>query len=286
MKRKANETENPFGDLGSTSEESSDEGGDKKKPRVTKTNEQADPLSPSWTTIGPPEVDERKRQVNELGNSIYTAICSLEYEEFKTKMEQKDDVFIDDLTLSIEAFSDQLSMIMYDSDHSNWDNLPIISPNECTKLVHHCHKDTRKCARSLPGYYVKSKNHHGDTRKAFIPHMYKVLQDYGFFHRYLGYDMIDEYVPLHTLTGIDWGVEIGYKLGTIPGFNPDDKKRNEIEHLNKMRTRIRRVQFLRAFDVRCCLNKEPDYSHAKFDNVLNDIYMALGKQLRKRIGSS
>lgn len=275
---------NPFGELGSTSGEdsgrSSDDYRNIKRPRVA--DEQEDPLSPSWATVVSPEIDGKKKQVNELGRSIYEAICSLGYDNFKTKMEKKDDEFIDSLTLSIEALVDQLSMIMYDIDSSNWSNIPIIDPNNCTKLRHHCHKDTRKCARSLPGYYTKSKKQHGDPRKAFIPQMYKVLQDYGFFHRYLGYNMIDEYVPFSTLDGIKWGIKIGYKLGTIPGVDREDKKKKEIEYLKTMRTRIRRVQFLRAFDVRCCLEKEGDASHKKFDSILEKIYIALDEEMTRR----
>jgi len=36
--------------------------------------------------------------------------------------------------------------------------------------------------------------------------------------------MIDAYIPVSQLNQIDWGVEIGYKLGTIPGENPADKQ--------------------------------------------------------------
>ena len=275
---------NPFGELGSTSEEesgsSSDDDRKIKRPRVTEGQE--DPLSPSWNTVVSPEIDERKNQVNELGRSIYEAICSLTYDNFKTKMENKDDEFIDSLTLSIEVFVDQLSMIMYDIDASNWDNIPIIDQNDCVNLVHLCRKDTMKCARSLPGYYATSKKQHGDPRKAFIPQIYKILQDCGFFHRYLGYNMIDKYVPLHTWQDIYWGIKIGYGLGKIQGINEEDKKRRRIEHLNKMKTRIRRVQFLRAFDVRCCLDKERDEGHQKFDGVLERIYQALERALERR----
>ena len=229
-----------------------------------------------------PEIDGRKKQVNDLGTSIYEAICSLKYDDFKTKMENKDDKFIDDLTLSIEVFVDQLSMIMYDIDASNWDNIPIIDRNDCVNLVHLCRKDTMKCARSLPGYYATSKKHHGDLRKAFIPQMYKILQDYGFFHRYLGYNMIDKYVPLHILESEDWTLEIGVSLGKIQSINEEDEKRKQIEHLNKIKTRIRRVQFLRAFDVRCCLDKERDEGHQKFDGILEDIYQLLERELEER----
>lgn len=246
------------------------------------SDEQRDPVSPSWTTIVPHGTNEQKKLVNELRKSIYEAICSLEYADFKTRMEEKDGEFIDSLTLSIEAFVDQLSMTMYDIDASDWDDLPVINPSDCTKLIHHCHKDTMKCARSLPGYYATSNKQHGDPRKAFIPQMYKVLQDYGFFHRYLGYNLIDKYIPVGDLTNVQWGIKIGYKLGTIPGIDVEDKKRNEIDHLNNMKTRIRRVQFLRAFDVRCCLKKDPDSGHEKFDDILEIIYSALDIELRDR----
>ena len=276
---------NPFGDLGSTSEEdsgsSSEDDKDAKRHRVT--DGQGGTVSPSWTTVVPQGTNGQKKLVNELGKSIYEAICSLEYEDFKTRMEGKDGEFIDSLTLSIETFVNYLSMIMYDINDSDWDDLPVINPNDCTKLSHHCHKDTMRCARSLPGYYAKSnKQQHGDPRKAFIPQMYKVLQDYGFFHRYLGYNMIDSYVPIGELENVNWGIKIGYKLGTIPGTDPEDKKRNEIEHLNKMKTRIRRVQFLRAFDVRCCLEKDPDSGHRRFDGTLEIIYAALDIELSDR----
>lgn len=50
------------------------------------------------TTVKAPDVNEKIRQVNDLGKSIYTAICSLNYEKFKEKMESKDPEFIYDLT--------------------------------------------------------------------------------------------------------------------------------------------------------------------------------------------
>jgi len=189
-------------------------------------------------------------------------------------MENKDSTFIDDLTLSIETFIDQISMMMFDTSTTNWGNLPVINPSNCTNFTHHCHKETMKCPRSIPGY--------------FIPQMYKILQDYGFFHQYLGYNMIDAYIPVSQLNQIDWGVEIGYKLGTIPGENPADKQTKEMEHLRNMKLRIRRVQFMRSFDVMklrirrvqfmrsfdvtCCLQKTADYDHIKFDNILQNVY--------------
>lgn len=262
-----------FSDLGSTSSDSSepsDNEREEKRPRVISEN-----LSPTWTTVKATEVNEKRKQVNDLGKSIYTAICSLNYENFKENMESKDPEFIDDLTKSIEVFIDQLVMVMYDTDRTNWTDIPLIQQVDCANLVHHCHKDTMKCPRSIPGYYATSKKQHGDPRKAFIPQMYKILQDYGFFHRYLGYNMIDAYVTIKDLNSTDWALQIGVKIGEINDENQEIRVRKRIQHINDMKTRIRRVQFLRAFDVRCCLEKEPDSGHKQFDSVLQEVYNAL-----------
>jgi len=42
---------------------------------------------------------------------------------------------------------------------------------------------------------------------------------------------------------------------------------------------------MRSFDVTCCLQKTADYDHIKFDDILQNVYNSVEKQLTKRINN-
>ena len=100
------------------------------------------------------------------------------------------------------------------------------------------------------------------------------VHDYGFFHQYLSYNTIDKYIPIETLEAENWTFKIGRMGGYIAGINGNDRNA-EKEFYILMKTRVRRLQFLRSFDVECCLSRPPDIDHLKMDRVLEKVALAI-----------
>ena len=110
------------------------------------------------------------------------------------------------------------------------------------------------------------------SNKQFIPQLYHVHQDYGFFFEYLQFPAIIDTIPRLSCGDIsrDWA----YRLGSITGV---EEHQNGIvgkkQLLKKMMLRIRRVQFLRELDVVCCLDHEYFSEH-----VLKPVYKTLERK--------
>ena len=110
------------------------------------------------------------------------------------------------------------------------------------------------------------------SNKQFIPQLYHVHQDYGFFFEYLQFPAIIDTIPKMSCSDIS--SEWSYDLGSIM---KDEEHQNGIvgkkQLLKKMMLRIRRVQFLRELDVVCCLNHEYFSEH-----VLKPVYKTLERK--------
>lgn len=208
-----------------------------------------------------PDLDyHQKKFIRTLGDQLFHMICSGRDPIFKTKMEQRDVNYIDTLSQLIDMFTDQLSSVI------------VTDKNEITS----CENSKKYCkagtaCRFLPGYYASEKNKEGNpVHKGFIPQMYKILQDYGFFYFYFGIDTISQKLPnckiiekIEELSPIDLALRFGASL---------DKN---VVVMDKAILRLNRVIFLRDFNVQCCLETLPDSNHIAFNKVLEDIASAI-----------
>ncbi len=61
----------------------------------------------------------------------------------------------------------------------------------------------------------------------------------------------------------------------LDGEHKNDKQ----GFLRMLIKRVRRVQFLRSFDIKCCLNIAQDENHEKFDKVLTGVDEELSERL-------
>ena len=198
-------------------------------------------------------------------------VCSGRDPNFKTEMTNKNPLYIEELSDEIDEYVDELVRTNYSTfiDLLGFDIPEITRDITCTStLKNQCKlegdmNNEKGCIR-LPGYYENEKN-----AKQFIPQLYHILQDYGFFYHYLKFPMMDKKLTINQLTGIKWGVKLGRILGGLG--SPND----EYRFITIMLLRCRRVQFLRSFDVKCCLQTTPDGDHLTFDGVLENVYNVL-----------
>ena len=112
------------------------------------------------------------------------------------------------------------------------------------------------------------------VEKSFIPQLYHLLQDYDLFSIYMGIINNDEQDDINILQERveDWAVDIGVKLG----------ERNASERVNYAETiliKVKRIQFLREFDERCCRNKESN--HEKMNSVLDTLYQIVKRYVER-----
>ena len=127
-----------------------------------------------------------------------------------------------------------------------------------------CNKGT-KC-KKLPDH---------DIQKSFIPQLYHLLQDYGFFLLYMNIvnnDEKDKDMKKLRKNVTDWCVDIAEGLAKY-------KRDERIRRYKEMLTKIRRVQFLRTFDAICCRNKERN--HKSMDEFLDEIYGVVERKVER-----
>lgn len=199
-------------------------------------------------------------ELDNMSKLLYDNVC-LQSEEFQQKMGKKDPEYIKLLSERIDAFTNKLVCDATSGRFSSW---LIDFAFQCKQLKDtHCHTGN-KC-QVLPGWYK--------DKKAFLPHLYHILQDYGFFWDYIGFNNIDIKNDLFSL-GSEWQEKLTEKQ---EGMTVQEKK----THLSKLMVRVKRVKFLREFDVKCCLQKGQDSNHELFDNVLKGVEIQLSKKLDK-----
>lgn len=200
---------------------------------------------------------------------LFRKVCSGLDPNFKSEMSRKNPVYIEELSHEIDDYVDTLVRTNYTQniDLMEFDIGEIGRDIVCTPLMkQQCGHESdmigdKGCVR-LPGYYEQ------EGPKQFIPQLYHILQDYGFFLNYLKFPMMDTKLSLLEVS-VRWSLKLGRILG---GFN---SKRQEYAFITKMLLRLRRVQFMRAFDVKCCLDTISNKNHEPFDDVLQGVYDAL-----------
>jgi len=161
-------------------------------------------------------------------------------------MSRKNQVYIGQLSDEIDDYVDSLVQTIYDHniDLLSFDLSEIKRDIVCSSIKKQCDRE---------------------SEKQFIPH---ILQDYGFFYYYLKLPMMDKKLSNSQVLS-RWSFKLGKILGRF------HNKRREYRFHTIMLLRLRRVQLLRAFDVKCCLSKEPDGDHIGFDGILDIIYDTL-----------
>lgn len=223
--------------------------------------------SPGWTTkrqkISDDTTDPPEVALEKMKNKLFNKICAGDgLDTFHLSMKEQDEKYIESLTGEIEDYVDLLSASMGVNENT-WDGSHIQRQGVCGEYTDHCFNET--ICRKIPGFRSD------EPGRGFIPQMYHILQDYGFFMQYIGLDNISSKLPMSEL--IDWFIHFGRVIG-----------RNEIKYgktpvlifLDMMMIRMRRVQFLRSFETYCCLGLErSDESHIPIDDALEEIYQAV-----------
>jgi len=200
---------------------------------------------------------------------LFRKVCSGRDENFKIEMTKKNPLYIEDLSDEIDEYVDELVMTNYSTfiDLLGFDVSELRRDITCTYIMkNQCKLEGDKnneegCTR-IPGYYE-----HENVKK-FIPQLYHILQDYGFFYHYLEFPMMDKKLKQWEILS-RWS----FKLGRI--VQKRGTPQNKYRFITIILLRLRRVQFLRAFDVKCCLEKIPDEDHLTFDKVLETVYDTL-----------
>lgn len=195
----------------------------------------------------------RSMSLEDMHKFLFTQICSENkaYKEvFTRKLKAKDEDYINMLSRRLEIYIDKLGdHVLVNGSYT------LVCPYDSYKYC----KDNKKCI-PIPGYYEKEK------MKYFSPQLYHILQDYGFFWNYLGIDTIKEKLPVKTLE-LQYTAKISYHLGA----RAEQIGSNRISILRDMERRLIRVQFMRSFNVQCCVKKEEDQAHITFGKVLDTV---------------
>jgi hypothetical protein len=220
--------------------------------------------------VGKRQRINRSDTLSSKKKKLFRKVCSGRDENFKIEMTKKNPLYIEDLSDEIDEYVDELVMTNYSTfiDLLGFDVSELRSDITCTSIMkNQCKLEGDKnneegCTR-IPGYYEH------ENAKKFIPQLYHILQDYGFFYHYLKLPMMDKKLTINQLNNFKWGVRLGRILGGLG--SPND----EYRFITIMLLRLRRVQFLRSFDVKCCLQKPPDSDHLTFDGVLENVYNEL-----------
>lgn len=193
-------------------------------------------------------------EISQCVDHLYRVLCKdascvekLTDDEQKSKAIKKIEVHIDRMAGLISQDLDWIS------------NDPVITSEVCVnrKLHGHCNRYT-KCS-VLPGFKKK---------KSLVPQLYHILQDYGLFFD-MGIENNDTLsFKILRRKSNRWLIDIGEELGMSV---------ERVSFLRKIMIRVRRVQFLRSFDEKCC--KVKDENHRFINDLLEDIYEALEDKL-------
>ena len=191
-----------------------------------------------------------------MHDNLFKQICDgtdADKEVFDRKMTNRDKDYIEMLSEKFEIYIDKLS------EYANKiKNCPSDSEKYC--------KNDDKC-RYIPGY---SNN---EPKKRFSPQLYHILQDYGFFWNYLGIDTITEKKSIQYLQ-IRYTVEIGIMIGKMLCHT------DKIVKLRFLEKKLIRIQFLRLFNVQCCLNMK---EHKSFGTLLDILLEKTREEMNENI---
>lgn len=211
----------------------------------------------------------KRNNLSSRKKKLFRKVCSGLDPNFTYEMSAKNPIYIEELSNEIDEYIDTLVRANYNQsiDLMQFDKLEIIRDLVCSPLMkkqcdHGSDVDNGKGCVLIPGYYEQG------GPKQFIPQLYHILQDYGFFLHYLEFPMMDEKLSI-TKVSSRWSLRLGRILGGI------NSKHQEYSFITKMLLRLRRVQFMRAFDVKCCLDTISDDNHKSFNDVLDDVYDTL-----------
>ena len=218
--------------------------------------------------------------LNRMKKNLFEKVCSGRDMGFKSGMVNKNPDYIRELSLEIDRYTDALA----DSVLEPGTLLSDLSRRDMGEMTSFCNEKSRaQCDMDknslnsegcgfLPGYYT------GEPIKQFIPQLYHILQDYGFFHHYLNFTSIIDTRPRMKINKIlsKWGIHLGRVLDGI------DTNEGKIRCLDTMMARLRRVQFLRAFDSSCCMGgviTEESMNHDFFNiEILDTVYETLEEE--------
>ena len=209
------------------------------------------------------------------------------------------ELFMENTVNEIERFTD--SLIIY----FKWEPGQSLDMNICTDQFSKdfCSADPsnkrKRCVR-LPGVNFESNIVDGKEEnkiKNFIPQLYHILQDFGFFNYYLGLNTVN--IPnclknkrlnfdITNLIPKDsrekeknrlvsrWALFLG-RILQIKSQELD--KESFTDFVGILIKVIERVQFLRHFDEKCCVRDQIDDPHKAFNVVLGVIRDQLVEEL-------
>lgn len=228
-----------------------------------------------------------KKSLDSLKEGLFAKICAPgPNSEFITKLRIMNRAYIEEISGELEEYIDRLvtsvgidDIMGKDLKGNMGDDTSIIN-----NLREHCHKDIQ-CV-ILPGtaYFNESNT--------FIPQIYHVLADYGFFYHYLEFpelvnssnhfDKKGVKIPRYTYLSSRWS----FRLADImEAYNIQEK----IEFLEKISFRIRRVQFMRSFELNIC-REGKEYaegsreriSYDGFNEFLSDVFDSLQEEIKSK----
>lgn len=226
-----------------------------------------------------------KQTLDSLKESLFAKICAPgPNSEFITKLRIMNNAYIEEISGELEEYIDRLvtsvgidNLLGKDLKGNMGDNTSIVND-----LREHCHKDIQCVVLPGTAYF--------DQSLTFIPQIYHVLADYGFFYRYLEFpelvnssnhfDKNGVKIPRYTYLSSRWS----FRLANIMEAYSIQEK---IEFLEKISFRIRRVQFMRSFELNICREgKEyPEGSRKRisydgFNEFLSDVFDSLQEEIR------
>lgn len=104
-----------------------------------------------------------------------------------------------------------------------------------------------------------------ENQKRFIPQLYHLLQDYDLFGIHMSIMNNDE---KNSMLELNEKIEVWKfrKIRHFETYNPIER----IDKYKELLVKIRRIQFLRSFDVKCCFNGENN--HPEMDKTLRQLF--------------
>lgn len=130
----------------------------------------------------------------------------------------------------------------------------------------------------------------GTTLKTFIPQLYHILQDHGFFHMLLGITPTNQVIPQNETSAareirlsnakqdihntIIEKIQTLKLIASMSGASPQHVYKASLNYIEEMRKMLNRVHFLRQLDTVCCSrsNSTPHQGHVDFEIHLGDLF--------------
>lgn len=238
-------------------------------------------------------------ELTRLHGELYSEICKgVGTTLSRGKLGDMDMIYIARISDRLDEYIDKLvtSFNIHDIISSDLDSDIENRINENRGLLDysktHCRKGkNEKCFHLPVGYSLK--------QKSFIPQVYHILGDFGFFAYYLDFPELVNPIVRKNRFGTEKDKYEEWKLRWLPSLYmkiDDYSSEDKLAYLKKICLRIRRVQFMRSFEFVVCmdsidhrLKNNIDYdsddgygSHDKIIEFLDSVFDALKDDIHRR----